>query len=216
MGGSAPEGGSGGSVPMGGSGGSGTDLLAVTKVLDGLHLDDACGNINADTCIHVKTNPYEDSKEVTIGGTPGTTYDVTVRFRGVFETANISGGTEPAEFAADTQTIDGITIRKKPMTIDGTVADATYEPWYLQVASPPHTFYLNDANKTQHTSFKVDMEYVVQMEGGTKVKIDWKDGNDHLITNKQNDSFPELGADGMSKNKGQLLHVTISDVKIHQ
>jgi hypothetical protein len=203
---------------MGGTGGAATSLLDVTKVLDGLHLDDACGNISADTCIHVKTNPYEDSKEVTIGGTPGTTYDVTVRFRGVFETATISGGTEPTEFADDKQTIDGLSFRKKPMTIDGTVADATYEPWYFQVASPAHTFYLNDANKVQHTSFKVDMEYVVQMAAGTKVKIDWKDGNDHAIINKgmPEYSFPELGANGMSKNKGQFLHITITDVKVHQ
>lgn len=207
---------SGGSAAMAGAGGGGSDLTAIVKVVDGLHLDDVCGNISGDTCIHNKINPYEDFKEVTIGGTTGTSYDVTLRFRGVFEPANISGGTEPAEFANDKVTIDGQTWRSKPLSIDGTVADATYEPWYLQVSSPAHTYYLNDQNKTAHTSVKVDMEWVVQMDAGAKIKIDWKDGNDHEITNKQNDSFPELGADGMSKNKGQFLTVTVTSVKIHQ
>jgi hypothetical protein len=206
----------GGSTPMGGTGGGGTDLMAIVKVVDGLHLDDVCGNISGDTCIHNKINPYEDFKEVTIGGTPGTSYDVKLRFRGVFEPANISGGTEPAEFANDKVTLDGATWRSKPLSIDGTVADATYEPWYLQVSAPAHTFYLNDQNKTAHTSVKVDMEWVVQMDAGAKVKIDWKDGNDHEITNKQSDSFPELGADGMSKNKGQFLTVTVTSVTVHQ
>jgi len=222
-GGSAPMGGSaalGGSAPMGGSaamgGSSGENLMDVVKALNGLHLDDVCGNISNDTCIHVKTNPFEDFKEVTIGGTPGTVYDVTVHFQGVFETANISGGTEPAEFKDDKVTVDGLTFRKTPMTIDGTVADPTYEPWYFQVSSPAHTFYLNDTDKVQHTSFKVDAKYVVQMAAGAKVKIDWKDGNDHEITNKNSLTFPELGADGMSKNKGQFLHITIEDIKVHQ
>lgn len=225
LGGVSAMGGAAGNSPMGGSssgtsamagaatggGGAGaTDYGDVAKAIEGLRIDDPCtGAVTPTpgaTCNHVM-NPFHVMKDVTIAGTPGTTYDVTLRIRGVVEPTKINGGTRP-----DTSTtqINGKTYRKVPYTVGGTPGDATYQPWLFSVASPPQNYFLNDYGLTEHSTFLIDYQVTVPMSGGTKVTLDVNDGNDHEISN-----YAMLTNDGIpgSMNYGQYLQFSVVSVK---
>jgi hypothetical protein len=217
MGGAAGSSSMGGSLAGGtaggGSGGGGSgpiDYSDVAKAIEGLRIDDPCtGAVTPTpgaTCNHVM-NPFHVMKDVTIGGTPGTTYDVTLRIRGVVEPTKITGGTRP-----DTSTVDinGKTYRKVPYTVGGTPGDVTYQPWLFSVASPSQNYFFNDYGLTEHTTFLLDWQVTIPMSGGTKVTLDVNDGNDHEISN-----YGSLMNDGIpgSMNYGQYVQLSVVSVK---
>jgi hypothetical protein len=194
-----------------GGGGSGsTDYSDVAKAIEGLRIDDPCtGAVTPTpgaTCNHVM-NPFHVMKDVTIAGTPGTTYDVTLRIRGVVEPTKITGGTRPD---MSTIQLNGKTYRKVPYTVGGTPGDVTYQPWLFSVASPPQNYFFNDYGLTEHSTFLLDYQVTIPMSGGTKVTLDVNDGNDHEISN-----YASLKNDGIpgSMNYGQYLQFSVVSVK---
>jgi hypothetical protein len=212
LGGTAGMGGFSGAA-AGASGAAGAS--AVASALDGLRVDDPCAGTptlaDGDTCNHVmltQAGGFKASKEVMIAGTPGTTYDVTLRIRGVVEPTNISGGMRP-----NTTTFQymNMAFRTEPLTIGGTVAsdDADYAQWHIHIASPAQDLYLNDYQKVGHYIFELDYEVTVPMAANTQVTLDATDNNERQIVN-----YEEYAPDGIpgSMNYGQFIQINVVSV----
>jgi hypothetical protein len=198
-------------IANGGNGESGS--ASVAKALDGLRIDDGCAGTPDTTdgavCTHtmLTNNQFRASKEVTITGTEGVTYDVTLRVRGVVEPASVNGGTRP-----DTSTFSykNAMWRTVPYTIGGTVTAPDYEQWHVRVASPQQDYYLNDYQKNGHFVFKLDYQVTIPMAANTKVTFDCYDSNEREIVNYE--SYAVDGISG-SVNHGQFVQLDVISVK---
>lgn len=209
-GGSAGQGGAGGSAGSGGTAGGDSD---VAKALDGVRIDAPCAGTPAgtdgETCNHtvLMGNAFQARKEVSLGGSPGTVYDVTVRVRGVVEPTSVNGGARP-----DTTTIvyKNSMWRKLPYTIGGSVKSPDYQPWKLSVEEPKQDYFLNDYQQTAHYVFELDYEVTIPMAGGTKVTLDVTDSNEREIVN-----YEKYALDGIpgSMNLGQFVQLKVVSVK---
>lgn len=213
-GGAAGAGGSAGQSASGGGGGS-VSSTEVAQALDGLRIDDPCAG-TADTstgavCPHVvlTAGGFKSAKEVTIGGTSGTTYDVTLRVRGIVEAMQIDGGTRP-----DTTTFQyqNMPFRKVPFTIGGTVNKPDYSQWRITVASPKQEYFLNDYQKSGHYIFKIDYQVTIQMVANSKVTLDGTDSNERLIDNYEKYTFDGIAG---SMNYGQFIQLNVVSVQPH-
>ena len=222
------SGGDAGSSGMSGSSGAGAAGAAgaggaanVADVLDGLRVDDPCTGTptleDGAICNHVtltQSGGFEGAKDVTIGGTPGTTYDVTLRIRGIVEPTNIQGG-----MRTDTSTIRymNMDFRAVPFTIGGTSVSADYSVWHITVASPAQELYLNDYQKSGHYIFALDYEITVPIRPGraefphpvaanTTVTLHATDSNEREIVN-----YEEYEVEGLpgSMNHGQFVQINV-------
>jgi len=185
------------------------DFTAIAAPLEGMRIDDPCTGSPSDaqgaTCTHVQ-NPFSETREVTLAGTAGTTYDVTLRIRGVVEPTRINGGTRP-----DTSTVnlDGRNYRALPLTIGGQPGDVTYQPWRLSISNPARDYYLNDYELVEHTIFSIDYEVTIEMDGNARVELDVTDGNNVQINNYER--YSHEGISG-SMNLGQFLQIAVVSV----
>jgi len=197
------------------AGGGGSNALDVAKGLDGLRVDDPCTGTpdtsNGAVCNHVMLTAggFKSSKEATITGTPGTTYDVTLRIRGIVEPTQIDGGMRP-----DTTTFQyqNMTWRKVPFTIGGTVNRGDYSQWRISVASPKQEYFLNDYQTVGHFIFKLDYQVTIQVAANSKVTLDGTDSNEREIVNYEKYTFDEIPG---SMNYGQFIQCNVVSVKPH-
>jgi len=209
--------GNGGAAGVGGAVGV-AGALSVATALDGVRVDDACSETKVDTsvgavCQHVTLTTSGGSKyakTVSIGGTTGTTYDVTLRIRGVVEPTRITGGTR-----SDTSTFRyrDLDWRKVAYTVGGAVSDSTdadYTQWHIGVESPKADYYLNDYQKTGHYIFLLDYQVTIPMAANTKVTVDGIDRNERQIVN-----YEKYAPDGIpgSMNFGQFIQTNVVSVK---
>jgi len=216
----AGAGGSGGGAAgqsgnVGGGAGSSGGSSDITPGLDGLRVDDPCtGTPDTSTgavCNHVvlTNGGFKSAKDVTIAGTPGTTYDVTLRVRGIVECTQIDGGTRP-----DTSTFSysNMTWRKVPFTIGGTANHADYSQWRITTASPKQEYFLNDYQKVGHFIFKLDYQVTIQVAANSKLTLDGNDSNERQIVN-----YEKYTLDGIpgSMNYGQFIQLNVVSVKPH-
>lgn len=203
---------------MSGAAGEGAGSLDIAKALDGLRVDDGCGDKTVDTsvgavCQHVTLTASgggKFTKSASIAGVAGVTYDVTLRIRGVVEPTRITGGTR-----ADLSTFQyrSMDWRKVPYTVGGAVAnstDADYNQWHIGVESPSGNFYLNDYQKTGHYIFALDYQVTIPMAANTKVTLDVTDRNERQIVNYE--KYAVAGIPG-SVNFGQFVQVSVVAVK---
>lgn len=206
---------SGGAADGGSSSGGSENLAAVAEALVGLRIDDACtGNppvsVGA-TCDHaMRTGAgYHGAKEITIGGTEGTVYDVTLRVRGVVEPANVVGGSRSG---TETFSYMNLNWRTVPFTTGGMVPvdDADYAQWRIVVGEPEAEYFLNDYQRVGHYIFELDYEVTLSMAAGTTVTLEGIDNNERLIMNYE-DYGPE-GVDG-SVNYGQFIELDVISVE---
>ena len=212
--------GSGGAGGMGGLGGAGATSGAggappdVASALDGLRVDAPCTGTptteNGAVCNHVmltSNGGFESAKSVTIAGTPGTVYDVTLRIRGIVEPTNIGGG-----MRSDTTTFQyqGMAFRTVPFTIGGSVQSPDYSQWHVDIESPAQELYLNDYQKSGHYIFELDYEITVPMAAATTVTLHGTDSNEREIVNYE-DYAPE-GIPG-SMNHGQFIQIGLVSVE---
>jgi hypothetical protein len=166
-------------------------------------------------CQHaMPTGPgYKGTKQATLGGTAGTTYDVTLRIRGIVEPTAITGGMRP-----DTTTFKYLNIdwRKVPYTIGGAVSTTTTDPdytqWHIGVASPKQDYWLNDYQKTGHYIFKLDYQITIQVAGNSMVTLDGTDRNERQIVNWEKYTIDGIAG---SVNFGQFVQVNVVSVKPH-
>jgi len=106
------------------------------KGFRGLFLHDECIGENAaqpDTCLHRRVH----EKTFVFGGKPGTTYDVRLRVRGLFEPTKMQGGTAPDP--AHPYFYSG-----------GETATPDYSQWRIDVSSPARTYTLNNYPAVSH------------------------------------------------------------------
>jgi gliding motility-associated-like protein len=90
----------------------------------------------------------------TMGGSTGTTYSVTLRFRGVVELKNYSGGTTSGYFNA------------------GGIPDGSpYNIYRLDVSNPANTYYLNAGSSGLLYCFGIDYQQVIPINGGATVQL---------------------------------------------
>jgi len=203
------------------AGGAGTS--GVAQALDGVRVDDACAG-TADTsvgavCGHVMLTSSGGSKyvkSVTIAGTAGTTYDVTLRIRGIVEPTKITGGMPVEMTPPSTIQYMGKTWRKVPYTIGGAASASTTDPdytqWHIGVASPKGDYFLNDYQQTGHYIFKLDYQVTIQMAANTTVTLDGTDRNERQIVN-----FEKYTIDGIagSMNYGQFIQINVVSAQPH-
>ena len=207
----------GGSSGQGGSGGGGgiSGSSDIAPGLDGLRVDDPCaGTPDTSTgavCNHAMPTGagFKSAKDVTIAGTPGTTYDVTLRIRGIVEPTQIDGG-----MRLDTTTFkyQNMTWRKVPFTIGGTVNRGDYSQWRITVANPKQEYFLNDYQTVGHYIFALDYQVTIQVAANSKLTLDGTDTNEREIVN-----YEKYTIDGIpgSMNYGQFIQCNVISVKPH-
>jgi hypothetical protein len=200
-GGSTGDGGTGGTGD-GGTGGGGEDLSQIAADLHGHTILMPCGN---DTSTRVCT-PVGDpcggggdpalagecshDETVTIGGTAGTMYNVTLRIRGLVEAKTFQGGMD--RNSSGTQVpADGLYTGGQP----NNGADA-YNIYMIRVASPEQDFFMNSVaagadTRVRHSLFEIDFMFDLPVEGGTTVRLVSADPNNSAIKNCQD---PDVGS----------------------
>ncbi|MEY4514032.1 MAG: hypothetical protein RLZZ450_6154 [Pseudomonadota bacterium] len=195
-----------------GDAGSG-DGKSFAAMLDALFIDVPCAPSTPTpiakmaTCQHPGTTQHIDRK-LAFGGTPGTSYDVKLRVRGIWEPTFIKGGTRP--------------LGKLPFTVGGTVATGSgdpinYQQYFITVSEPKQTYWLNDYQYVAHDIHKEDYEatFTVSGGGGASVTVSMSDGNDHQIANWTGDFFQGLTPYDKAPSTGQLLRLDVVSVTPH-
>ena len=123
----------------------------IAVVLGGLRWDLPCATAHAgDGC-------GASAKVMTshsLGGSPETTYDVTLRFRGVVEYVTVTGGQ-----------LDGV------FCTGGTPELVGYNTYSMKVSAPSQTYYLNAGHSGPRRCFPVDYTETVPMRGGAVVTL---------------------------------------------
>jgi hypothetical protein len=159
----------------------------------------------------VAANVRAWSKTVQIGGDPGTTYKVKLKFCAVFEGRAYTGCmTSPDS--------NRICIDGKLVTTPSYVP--TYPTLALKVAQPAHTYYLNFAGTGgsgdyNDTIMKFDYSATFDMQGGTMATFESDGGNNGGIytayTKGKNFTCP--GVPGiMQPYAGQFFYATVDSV----
>ncbi|WP_437681393.1 hypothetical protein [Sorangium sp. So ce131] len=148
--GGAGSGGAGGAGGAGGSGG-GEDPRAAAASIDGFRWELPCDQDpgDRDEC----STSAEVDETRTFGGSPDTTYQVTVRLRGVVEPMTYQGGTS-----------DGMHFR-----VGGSPTNSTYNIYSVAVSDPPEVYYLNDNPNVGHDTFIIDHTKTIPIRGGATV-----------------------------------------------
>jgi hypothetical protein len=190
----------------------GGDMRSVASALDRLFIDVPCAPntptplANEATCQH-PTGTQRIEKAVTLGGTSGSVYNVTLRVRGIWEPTKIQGGERPNQ--------------ENPFNIGGTVppgsasSDAiNYQQYSIQVAEPKQTFWLNDHQYLAHDIHREDYTVTVPIAGGAKVSVIMNDGNDRQIANWTKALFNDLPPYDKTPSLGQLLRLDVVSVTV--
>lgn len=139
------------------------------KGFQGLFLHDECIGENAaqpDTCLHTRVH----RKTFVFGGKPGTTYDVMLRVRGLFEPTKMQDGTAPDP-------------AHPYLYAGGATGTPDYSQWRIDVSSPRQTYTLNNYPAVSHTIYKEDFEARIVVDAGATVTVQAIDGNDRQIDN---------------------------------
>jgi len=196
-----------------GTGGSPPVDVAIAAAVDGLRIDDPCGGTPATTegatCTHsmLTNNQFKATKQASITGTSGASYDLTLRIRGVVEPTSIEGGmrTESSTFM-----YKNMSWRQVPYTVGGTVKAPDYQVWRISVDKPAQTYFLNDYQKTGHYVFKLDYQVTIPVAADAKVTLECADSNERQI-----DNYERYAIDGIpgSMNLGQFVQVNVVSVK---
>lgn len=227
-GGSAPLAGAGGSAPVAGAGGAAVGAGGTAPVVDttlagawdGALLKYPCGggNPNYDCsqpsgCQNATaTRPAQVIKpdgsvsEWTMGGTPGTIYNVTVHIRGVVEASWYHGGDRSAgnttsidvgskvagakSWAKDLFQVGGTTLTYadngngydyNQYELDITPPGGEVARYFLNSVIPSENAHVN--GKTTHLSFEIDEMPTLKIAGGAKITLTVLDSNCVQIQN---------------------------------
>lgn len=212
-GGTGATGGAGGATTAssGGSGGG----SAIAAAIDGYRIELPCENPDAtsynegDNC---NWNPaladqsgdpnWELKSETvrTIGGDPGTVYDVEIRFRGISEPKNYQGGTLVGEH----------------FYIGGTEVVDNYNVYSIKVNDPPETYHLT-RTETATGHYIVTLDYVatIPMRGGTSLTIGMYDHNTAAISNGGGVVVPDI-APAPAAYSGHFIQMDVVSVTPQQ
>jgi hypothetical protein len=122
----------------------------------------------------------------TMGGTPGSIYDVTLRIRGIVEANVYTGGTSD---------MNGFYVGGK---VGGNEGGAQYSQYSLEVSAPASVNHLNQLDPgaqqdmyknptngglVHHFGFKIDYRETIKIEGGATVTLKGQDNDCYMGRN---------------------------------
>lgn len=146
-----------GGADSGSNGGAGASPAAA---LDGFRIECPCKPAAADHTSDGNCNvtPATDRQTImkTMGGDPGTIYNVTLRVRGLTEPNTYRNGT----------------LQGQRFYIGGTTSAAGYTSYMMTVADPAQHYFFNYNASVGHVHFLLDYQVTVKIRGGSKVTFD--------------------------------------------
>lgn len=117
-----------------------------------------CGARTSETaCETIEPLP----KVITIGGTPGTVYELGVRFRGVVEQKTYEGGDA-----------DGL------WQTGGTPADDVYNTYRIEISDPAQTYFLNAGESSIRHCWLLDLARTLEVSAGATITFTLDVGGD--------------------------------------
>jgi hypothetical protein len=139
------------------------DNRDIALSLQGLRWEMPCKPQHADICDAAVAKPI---KTATLAGDPATTYDVTLRFRGVVEQQAYAGGRA-----------DGLWY------VGGRSDNGLYNIYELATSAPAQVFYLNAGHASLAYVWPLDYQQTIRIQGGSTVTLiaDPQDGS--LVSN---------------------------------
>ena len=145
---------------------------------------------------------------VSFGGEAGTRYKVTLRVRGIWEPTHIAGGERP--------------YQDVPFTVGGQVASGAgsssdainYQQYFIEVAAPKQTYWLNDHQYVAHDIHKQDYEASLTVAGGAMIKVVMNDGNEREIANFPEEKFDDVPPYDEMPSLGQSLRLDVVSVEV--
>jgi hypothetical protein len=175
------SGGAGGSPEgvggSGGSGGSPQGEFGIFSVLHGERWEMPCGAHSDDECENYPQGTSECpnggytmlDKTLNLGGPAGTSFDVTLRVRGVMEPKEYEGGANAG----------GHLYR------GGTIVPSNYNVYGLQISSPADAVYFNsdEGQGEGHYVFVVDQTITVRIDANASLRLYAFDANCTAIAN---------------------------------
>jgi hypothetical protein len=154
------------------------------------------------TCNH-PPNTQRIEKPVTFGGETGKNYQVKLRVRGIWEPTNITGGQKPDAKAP-------FTVGGKVTSGSGSSSDAiNYQQYFIEVAEPKQTYWLNNYPNVGHVIHKEDYEATITVAGGAQLKVVMNDGNEREIANFPKELFSDLPPYDKQPSLGQSLRLDV-------
>lgn len=180
--------------------GDGPDPLgAVAASLAGLVWKLPCGTVTGAAC---NTAPNATATAI-VGGTPGTTYDITVHLRGVVEQKAYTGG------CADGFWLAG-----------GAPVDDGYNVFQLTISSPPQTYFVNQGESSHTYVDALDLTRTFRADAGATVTLYLDAGDGAEIKNVGMDGTTPVEVAGVPSAliaqpyAGQFVALDVTDVKV--
>jgi hypothetical protein len=136
----------------------------VAASLSGLRWNIPCVQIGPTACTCVDP-PSVSSR---LSGTPGSMYDVTLRFRGVVEEKTYTGGTNDGAW----------------WQIGGVAPNDGYNIYRLDFSSPAQTFYLNRGTSAISRAWAIDYTKTIRAAAGAVVSLSAHAGDGLEILNR--------------------------------
>ena len=147
--------------------------------------------------------PDADEESTTIDGEAGTTYNVTIRLRGLVEQKTYTDYTD----------MDGMWI------VEGTPDGGSFNIFRLHVSSPEMTYYLNAGSSYIDECFVLDIEKTIVMDHGATLTLLADAGGDGLSTKNRDSNGDPIVVSGVPPYPyafdGQFVQIDIVDVKVH-
>ncbi len=144
-----PSSGGAGNAPT--AGGSAGNLSQTASQLDGFRIEIPCIDHFEPNDCHTLPADAAISRTLTFGGIPGTTYEVTLRMRGLIEAKPITGGSGDSWFV-----------------VGGTPNDNAHETALeLSVASPVQRYFFNSHEVVGDVLYNIDYMAKIQVAGGS-------------------------------------------------
>jgi len=184
------------------------DSTSPASSLSGLRIEVPCANpkFNNDTECHWDQSLLQTAdpqwklkREIvrTFSGKPGTTYQVTLRVRGVVEPKNFTGGE----------------VQQNHLQIGGIAAVDHYNFYSLHVSNPDTTYTFNRSEeKVGHYTFPIDYVVTIPVRGGATVTMGAYDLNDVAIANHQQHVIPGI-APAPAAFDGQFFQLDVVSIK---
>jgi hypothetical protein len=186
--------------------------------LSGLRWELPCEDPHGSSCGTEVDGGVEEVLTTTLSGTAGTTYSVTLHFRGIVEQRtydSIDGGPIPSGGAAGAEADGGlnpgyfVTGVQTPSTSD------TFNIYELDISDPPQSYFLNSGTTGQNYVWPVDYIATIPMKGGATITMTANSVEGQEIANQGTDNNPVVVA-GVSPYPssfdGQFVQMDVTSV----
>jgi hypothetical protein len=153
---------------------------------------------------------HSHNEQITLGGTSGVRYIVRLRIQGEAEAKVYTGGTDANNSA---------TLPANGLYTGGAANNSSnaYGAYFIRTDSPSQHYYLNSIgtasdSRMRHSTFPIDFEFDMEVEGGSTVCMVFADPNNSGI---QNCAEPDNGTTCTGSNTvtvANLNPLTVADI----